>query len=186
MLINTQDSISDFDSSYERHLEFTRQFERVEPALHRRVLMLVGNRSDADDVIQEVSLVLWQKFDEYIPGTNFSKWSMVVATNVVRNFSRKRRRHASTTLSEQTMSKLVQTQKACEELLELRRERLTKCLSQLNDSERHFLSRSYDPNRTMVQLADEMGRPVHSLYVKLSRLRKVLYHCINRNLSETE
>ena len=37
---------------------------------------LVLDWNDADDLFQETCLVLWQKFDEFRPGTNFLAWAL--------------------------------------------------------------------------------------------------------------
>ena len=38
------------------------------------ILALVPNGPDADDIPQETCAVLWQKFDEFDPGTNWADW----------------------------------------------------------------------------------------------------------------
>ena len=47
---------------------------------------LVLNWNDADDLFQETCLVLWQKFDEFVPGTNFLAWALRIANFKVMRF----------------------------------------------------------------------------------------------------
>ena len=47
--------------------------------LYSFILSLLRNPSDADDVLQETNLVLWQKCNEFEPGTNFGAWAFRVA-----------------------------------------------------------------------------------------------------------
>jgi RNA polymerase sigma-70 factor, ECF subfamily len=65
------------------------------------VLALVPHWSDAEDVVQETSAVLWRKFDEFTPGTDFNAWALSIARYQVMNF-RKKQRRGPARLSEQT------------------------------------------------------------------------------------
>src|SRR3954464_1264175 len=40
---------------------------------------LVPNRSDAEDLLQETSLVICEKFQEFEPGTDFVAWACQIA-----------------------------------------------------------------------------------------------------------
>jgi hypothetical protein len=51
--------------------EFVRLFSQHASQLFGFVLVLTGNRSDAEDIVQNASVVLWEKFDAYQPGTSF-------------------------------------------------------------------------------------------------------------------
>src|SRR5207249_11545384 len=42
--------------------------------LYAYILTLLPNRADADDVLQEASLVMWDKFDERAPPSDFTAW----------------------------------------------------------------------------------------------------------------
>ena len=39
------------------------------------IFSLVPNTSDADDVMQETSRIIWEKFEEFEVGTNFLAWA---------------------------------------------------------------------------------------------------------------
>ncbi|MBN2023699.1 MAG: hypothetical protein JW809_13010 [Pirellulales bacterium] len=40
-------------------------------ALNRYIAALVPNRADADEVLQETNLAVWQNADRFLPGSNF-------------------------------------------------------------------------------------------------------------------
>ncbi|MGO9115359.1 MAG: sigma factor, partial [Thermoguttaceae bacterium] len=42
-------------------------------------MTLLGNVDDAEEVVQESGLVLWKKFREYRPGTDFIRWACQIA-----------------------------------------------------------------------------------------------------------
>ncbi len=55
--------MSNFDK--ERHHQFLRLFTANEAAIHGFVRSLVSRRADAMEIMQEVTVVLWEKFDEF-------------------------------------------------------------------------------------------------------------------------
>ena len=58
----------------EQHQRFLRALTAHEPAVRAFIRRLVPSRSDADDVMQEVALVLWEKFSEFRPEADFLAW----------------------------------------------------------------------------------------------------------------
>ena len=59
----------------DRHAEFLRAFTAHEPAVRAFARRLVPRRADADDVMQEVAVVLWEKFSEFRQGGDFKAWA---------------------------------------------------------------------------------------------------------------
>ena len=59
----------------DRESEFARLFQDCHRQLFAYVHVLVRNYTDAEDVVQQTSLVLWRKFGEYQPGTSFAAWA---------------------------------------------------------------------------------------------------------------
>ncbi len=58
-------------------------FSRLLVANQRRlygfILTLVHDHAAADDILQDMSSLLWQKFDKFEPGTDFAAWGMAVS-----------------------------------------------------------------------------------------------------------
>ena len=57
------------------HDEFTRVFTVNQRAIYLYIRSLVANSADVDELWQETNLVLWQRFADYQPGTNFLAWA---------------------------------------------------------------------------------------------------------------
>ncbi len=73
-----------------------RSFERLlqpvlEPA-YRAAYHLTRNRADAEDVVQEASLLAWRSFDSFEQGTNFRAWFQRIVVNVFLTRCRAERR----------------------------------------------------------------------------------------------
>ena len=62
-----------------RDREIARLLERDAPALASFVLALVGDRHDADDVLQATYLEIWRIRRTFRLGTNFGAWSRTIA-----------------------------------------------------------------------------------------------------------
>ena len=59
--------------------EYLRLLGRYERELQIYVLALVPNWSDADDIVQEVRIKLWNEFDRYDANRDFGAWSRTIA-----------------------------------------------------------------------------------------------------------
>ncbi|NDA66485.1 MAG: RNA polymerase subunit sigma [Verrucomicrobia bacterium] len=74
--------------STERQEGFVRLLNEAHGLLLRYVMSLLGNRHDAEDVLQRSSVVMWRRFATFEPGTDFIAWATTVAFYEVRNFQR--------------------------------------------------------------------------------------------------
>src|SRR5207302_10491456 len=71
---------------------FLRLFLQNERRLYAYILTLLPHRADADDILQEASLVMWDKFDETNPPSDFTAWGCRIAYFKVLDFYKKRQR----------------------------------------------------------------------------------------------
>src|SRR6266566_4360654 len=71
---------------------FLRLFLQNERRLYAYILTLLPNRADADDVLQEASLVMWDKFEEEHPPDDFAAWGCRIAYFKVLDAYRKKQR----------------------------------------------------------------------------------------------
>src|SRR5687768_18277913 len=69
-----------------------REFVRHRSALFALVLTIVRDFSFAEEVLQEVAVVVCDQWSDFKPGTNFVAWAMRIARNKVFNMSRVARR----------------------------------------------------------------------------------------------
>ena len=78
--------------SHARKAEFAELLTHHQGQLLGYIYSLVRNLDDADDLFQQTSLVLWDKFDQYDPSRTFAAWACGVARYEVLNFLRARSR----------------------------------------------------------------------------------------------
>lgn len=164
-----------------RQAEFLRRLAGVYSEAYACALAIVGNRTDADDVIQEACVVMWEKFDEFEEGTNFQKWACSIAFFVAKNFVRKQRRR-SFGLGDYALSRIEQVRSGEGELLELRQELLRDCVAKLSARDRQFLDDCYGGYKTIADVARAQKTNVETVYTRLKRLRARLTECLQRTL----
>src|SRR5436190_22287428 len=71
---------------------FLSLFLRSEREIFRYVAVLVPNVADAEDIVQQTALALWEKFDAYDPNQPFTPWACRFALNKARHWLERRRR----------------------------------------------------------------------------------------------
>lgn len=170
------------DARYER---FVLLFVRAEPALHSYLLSLLSHWDDADEVLQQVSLVLWRKFDQFELGSDFRLWACQVARFEALNYRRKGRRDRHVFQDE--LTQLI-AQEALDDLdrFEAERRALADCLPGLKTPDRLLIERCYSQEVPIKQLAAEHDCTPNSLYKRLNRLRTRLQQCIRKRIALEE
>ena len=160
-----------------------RQFSQAEPALRAFVRSLLPGWGEVDEVMQETSLVLWRKFDQYDPATPFLRWACVVARFEALKM---RRRHARDrhVFDEDLLALLADEAEQETDLLERQRHALNRCMEKLPDRQRHLVCAAYAGDATMKEVAARTGCTPTSLYKAVNRVRSQLLECMQRSLQE--
>jgi RNA polymerase sigma-70 factor (ECF subfamily) len=163
---------------------FLRLFLQNERRLYAYILTLLPHRADADDVLQEASLVMWDKFDELHPPDDFTAWGCRIAYFKVLDFYKKSQR-SRVRFSQTMLDRVAETavEQAATLQLDERREALAGCLEKLGPRDRDLLSRRFAPGATTQSTAAEVGRSVDVIYKKLAKIRQALFDCVSRTLA---
>ncbi len=151
--------------------------------LYGYVYAMLGDREQTRDVVQNISLVLWRRSNEYIPGTNFTAWAYSIAYYEVLAHRKK-----------QSRDKLVFTDEFLLELHEslvrededdgLREKALVYCLEKLPARNREMLKRRYAEGHSQKAIAEQFQISVPALAMTLHRSRLALLKCIQRSLAQ--
>ena len=166
---------------------FVRLFAANERHLRAFVRSMGLGWAEVDDVIQTVSLVMWRKWDQFDPETDFMRWARVIARFEVLKARRKfaRDRHVFRDDLQQLLADA-----AAEQFDELPAERyheaLADCLDTLPEKSRKLVGAAYQGDRTIRELAGEVGKSATALYKTLDRIRKSLAVCIENRLEEAQ
>jgi len=164
-------------SQYELFSDLLRQNYR---RLYAFIYSLVRDFSDTEELLQETSLLLWQKFDEFDPQSNFGAWSCQVAKFTVLNFLRKESHRArfSDTFQEHLLT-IAATPAPADEPW---RDALEHCVDALPADQREMLWDFYRGTKTVESIAAEQAREPQGIYGSLHHIRRKLLECMNRRL----
>ncbi len=168
-----------------RHRVFLRHFLRVEGVLKAYLLAAAGDPHVADDLLQEVSSVLWEKFDQYDTAKPFRNWALGVA-RLESLKQRQRLARSREVLSPSTIDALAGTTAELAGELDDRAEHLRGCVKQLSEKTRQVLRLRYWDTLPFRQIAEKLGRSVASLEMLLVRARRQLRQCVERKLAHGE
>jgi len=143
----------------------------------------VLNMADTEDLYQQVAMLLWEKFDEFAPGTDFAAWAIRVAQLTIKNFIRGKRR-SKIVFSEEVMERIVERQsQLTEEMVAARTSALSHCLKRLPDLDRELIEQCYAGDYKIKDVARQEGRSTGAVYTALCRIRQALLACIERTIA---
>ena len=100
--------------------EFVALFVRHEAAIHSFVLTLLPDAIAAEDIVQQASMTMWRRFDQYQRGTNFRNWAFQIAKFTTMNHLTKVRRDRHV-FSEQLLHLLAERSEQRSDQLEAQR-----------------------------------------------------------------
>src|SRR5277367_4879017 len=147
------------------------------------IYALVPNRHDAEDLLQETSLVICEKFDNFKAGTDFVAWACQIAYWRVR-YSRQKYARSKVVFDQEIVDILAQTADTMVDELDDRHIALGHCLQKLHPRDRELLLVRYEPVSGVEEAARRSGRTVQTAYKALARLRKLLLDCVTTRLAE--
>ncbi len=163
----------------------TELFVKLLTSNHHRIyafiLFMVPNDSDADDLMQETSSILWEKFAQFVPGTDFAAWAMTIAKYRVLN-SRKKKK-LTVPLSNDVIDLLAgESEKVLDESNE-RFAALRKCLAKLDKREMLFVKMRYKDGFSARIIGQRIGASAKVVYRSESKIIGLLARCIHRKLA---
>lgn len=159
---------------------FVRLLSRHQGQIYSYILSVVGDFSDSDDILQETSSKLWEKFDQYEPGTNFLKWSLSIAYYRILEYRKNAKRRNKVIYTDDFVKDLSDS--ATKYLSSTREhlERLKDCIKKLPSQDTSIIAMRYYKSIPVKEIALRIDKPVRSVYSALTRIQHLLLKCVNR------
>jgi len=175
------------NSLSERHETFVRMFSKYESNVRAYVASLLPNWEGVDDVMQEASLVIWRKFDQFNldgPESSFVAWAFTIARYEVLRY---RRKHATERLvfSDDVYELLAAEAEEIAAVQTHRLQALQQCLTRLGEPQRQLIQIVYSEGISIKSAARRVGRSPTGLYKALARIREALRRCVRFRLAES-
>jgi RNA polymerase sigma-70 factor (ECF subfamily) len=166
-----------------QHERFVRLFAVNEPAIRAFVRKLVPKRDDVGDVIQEVAIALWRKFDPSRGDSDFRKFAFSVAHYEVLAWRRDKARDRHI-LDEDVLMLLAEEAEEAADSFTAQREALRLCMEKLTEAQRKLLMAAYATKGSVQRLAQQSRRSTQGLYQWLYRMRIILLDCVRKTVQE--
>lgn len=124
---------------------FLRLYRANERRIYGFILTLVPDWSQADDLMQEAVEVMWSKFDQFEPGTDFISWALRIARYRVLNYYKKKRTQRLR-FSSEVIKDIDDRVVSATNKMDDYREALYQCLKKLSTRDRQIVYLRYELN----------------------------------------
>src|SRR6187399_399399 len=170
------ESESDELSSLDRNKQLMRLMAQHQRRIFGYIYTLVPDRHDAEDILQETSMVICEKFETFKSGTDFVAWANQIAWWQVRA-ARTKYARSKVIFDDDVLEAVAQTSAELMPEADPRHEALAKCLQKLPPRDRELITTRYEPGQGVEEAARRSGRSLVAAYKALARLRKLLHDC---------
>ncbi|TWU20349.1 sigma-70 family RNA polymerase sigma factor [Bythopirellula polymerisocia] len=146
------------------------------------IYTMVPRRQEAEDLLQETSVVICEKFDDFTEGTDFVAWACQIAYWRVR-YSRQKYARSKVLFNQEVLDVVAKTAEDMTVELDERHIALSNCLEKLHTRDREFIMTRYEPGGGVEEAARKAGRSITAAYKALTRIRKLLLDCVTEQLA---
>lgn len=161
---------------------FFRLYTSIQNRLHSIILVIVHNQVVAEDLLQETAATLWEKFDQFEEGTNFSAWAIRIAKNKCFEYLRRNEKTKKLFRNEFYTQAADWAVEATQDL-SAHLKALDSCCEKLDAKRRSLLKLRYAENVSIKDLAVQFGQPVSTLYNHIAQALDWLRFCMKKTLS---
>ena len=149
------------------------------------IYSLVANGSDAEDICQRASLVMWKKFSSYDPAREFLPWALGIAFYEVQNFRRTAGAERLVFSSETIEALAMDLSQRLAVPEQERTAALAGCLRELADRDRALIQSIYWHGDDFQTAADKCGLALRTAYNRMHLIRRRLLGCVRHRLGQT-
>ncbi len=168
----------------EHHDKFLACFLKEEPLLRAFLLGACGRSEAADDLLQAVAAVLWEKWGEFDPARPFRPWALGFARMEALKW-RQRLARSKEVLSAEAVSRLAEAAGEHAREIDGVHRFLMECMSALRAGHRRILDMKYGQGLKAAGIAESLGKSVPAVEMILVRVRKSLRDCIDRKTHQS-
>lgn len=150
-----------------------------------RAILYAATRSghEAEDLLQQVGTVLWQKFETYDSSRPFAAWAVGFAQMEIRKWREKAsRRGRLVSISDEAVAALAD---ACVRAVDEPAagpaddaDTLRDCVERLTPAAKQAIRMKYTDGQSIAQIAAVQGREIGAVEMALVRARRALRQCI--------
>ncbi|MEM1297314.1 MAG: sigma-70 family RNA polymerase sigma factor [Verrucomicrobiota bacterium] len=163
--------------------EFVRLWTRHQAEVERYIYSMIPRAADAGEVLQDVSVRLWEKWDQYDQDRPFVPWAIRFAYLEVLKWRQKLARE-KLVFSDSLLEQLNARYDEESALMEARRKALDGCLTGLTEQQRKWVNLRYGRHGAVKEEAERTGISMHKLYYALEKIRAKLLDCVGETMKQ--
>ncbi len=169
------------------YVAFVDLLSRTQRKIYAYIMSLVANFNDADDIMQETSRIMWEKFEHYERGTNFLAWAKRIAFFQVLEFRKKRKALRERSIFNDEVFQMIQQETPGDsDVTDRYLIALRQCLKKLKPEDQEVLQLKYQCCTSVKDISNQYQRTVQSLYRTLGRIQELLMNCVRRTIAHEE
>lgn len=161
---------------------FLAEFLKIERDLRAMIGAMVPDSSVRDDIFQETSIVIWNKFESYDAERSFKAWVRGIASYEVLKYRTKSVK-IPLAFSEEALMAIVDAYEASEEFESPKVEALKNCLAHLPEKSNTIIQLHYTKKLKAEDIASQLKLSLENIYQTLSRVRRKLKECVETKLN---
>ena len=165
----------------ENHGEFLRRFTPVQPHLFAYIRAAGFGWNEAEDLLQEAAVALWESYGAYDPERPFLAWGIGVTRRVIlssRRAGSARPLVVDTEVCVKIANHLAESLELDRQRFDREREYLSECLEAMPAKWRDLIDMRYRQGLPLKQIAFRVGRSYAATNMWLSRVRGKLLDCM--------
>jgi RNA polymerase sigma-70 factor, ECF subfamily len=172
------------ESRDRRHEEFLKNYLQAQPSIRAYVLSMVRDFHVTEDVLQEVAVAAWDRYESYDPARPFVGWVLGMAHHKCVDSLRKRR--PQVLLPNDLAAQLAEDAAAVSEEAAERRKVLAGCVSKLTEAVREVVRLRFEEHLDTPAIARREKKSLAAVSKMLTRARAFLIRCTERSLAVGE
>lgn len=174
-------SFSSSDATKQKHKDFASKLLLNQSRIKAYLMTLVFDRNIVSEIMQEVNVQLLDKEQEYDSTRDFFPWACSLAKFVVLGHLRDKQRERMSFDSELIAQIESTSKEIIQKQYDERSEKLNQCIQRLPEDRKKILFLHYGDGYTLNQISCILNRKPNTVSQILSRIRKVLAMCMEKN-----
>ena len=162
MILGRKVSVEDFESAAMPHFD----------DLYRTAVRVIGDRTEAEDLVQEAYLEAWKSFHRFEPGTNCRAWLFKILFHVIHHHRRRWFTLKFVKESEVLLEEMLTYEPPVPE--DLTDEDMLAALEKVPEDFREVLLLADVQEFSYKEISDTLKIPIGTVMSRLSRGRKIL------------
>ncbi len=158
--------------------DFIKRLSGVQNALRGFVYAHLHDASQADDVIQEITIILWKRHGQYRPESPYLAWALGIARNKILH-ARRQSARSRLVFNDELATRLAECYDDMAPELEEQTALLAHCMKRLPPSARQLVRMRYSDGLSFRDIARRLAKQVNAVTKAVSRIRAALIACVD-------